>query len=76
MSKGKKYREAAAKYDRQELYDLKKAVELVKELSFAKFDETIEVAMKLEVKAKHSIRDTLVLPYTFRGRLCGRQRSH
>lgn len=66
MSKGKKYQEAAAKYDRQELYDLKKAVEMVKELSFAKFDETIEVAMKLEVKAKHSIRDTLVLPNTFR----------
>jgi large subunit ribosomal protein L1 len=66
MSKGKKYQEAAAKYDRQELFDLKKAVEMVKELSFAKFDETIEVAMKLEVKAKHSIRDTLVLPNTFR----------
>jgi large subunit ribosomal protein L1 len=66
MSKGKKYREATAKYDRQEIYDLEKAVDMVKELAFAKFDETIEVAMKLNIKAKHSIRDTLVLPNSFR----------
>jgi large subunit ribosomal protein L1 len=66
MSKGKKYREAAAKVDRQEIFELEKAVDLVKELAFAKFDETIEVAMKLNIKAKHSIRDTLVLPYGFR----------
>jgi large subunit ribosomal protein L1 len=41
-------------------------LDLVKDLAYAKFDETVEIALKLNVKAKHSIRDTLVLPNSFR----------
>jgi large subunit ribosomal protein L1 len=66
MKRGKKYREALKKYDPQALYSLERAVELVKETAFGKFDETVEIALRLNIKAKHSIRDTLVLPHGFR----------
>ncbi len=65
MPHGKHYRAAAEKYQRQEQYPLEKAVELVKQMSFAKFDETVEVAMKLNIKSKHSIRDVIALPHRF-----------
>jgi len=65
MKRGKKYLEAVKKYEKQEIYPLDKAIGLVKELAYAKFDETVEVSMKLNIKAKHSIRDTLVLPHGF-----------
>jgi large subunit ribosomal protein L1 len=66
MKRGKKYREVSVKIDPRQLYNLDRAVELVKETAFAKFDETVEIALRLNVKAKHSIRDTLVLPHSFR----------
>ncbi len=65
MKRSKKYRTAVAAYNKQEQYPLEKAVELVKEMSFVKFDETVEVALKLNIKEKHAIRDTLVLPHSF-----------
>jgi len=65
MAHGKKYRASAAKYDRMETYALDKAVELVKELAYAKFDETVEVSMKLNIKSKHTIRDVMALPHLF-----------
>ncbi len=65
MKHGKKYREAITKYNKQEPYPLEKAVEMVKEMAHAKFDETVEVALKLNVKEKHAVRDTLVLPHRF-----------
>jgi large subunit ribosomal protein L1 len=65
MKRGKKYRDAIKKYNKQEQYPLEKAVELVKEMSFVKFDETVEVALKLNIKEKHAIRDTLVFPHSF-----------
>ncbi len=65
MKRGKKYLEALKKYDRYRVYPLEEAIRIVKEISFANFDETIEMALKLNIKAKHSIRDTLVLPHTF-----------
>jgi large subunit ribosomal protein L1 len=65
MKRSKKYREAVKKYEKQEQYPLDKAVQLVKELAFTKFDETVEVALKLNIKEKHSVRDTLVLPHRF-----------
>ncbi len=66
MRRGKQYTEAMKKYDRGAVYPLEKAVEIVKDLSFAKFDETVEIAMKLDVEAsKHSIRATVVLPHRF-----------
>ncbi len=65
MKRGKQYHESLKKYDKQELYLLEKAVGLVKEMSFAKFDETVEIALKLNIKVKHTIRDILVLPNSF-----------
>jgi len=66
MKRGKKYRDALKKFDAGQLYVLDRAVEIVKETAFAKFDETVEISLRLNVKAKHSIRDTLVLPHSFR----------
>ncbi len=65
MAHGKKYRGALEKYNRLDAYPLEKAVDLVKELAFAKFDETVEVSMKLNIKSKHTIRDVLALPHLF-----------
>ena len=65
MKNGKKYRQALEKYNPEERYGLEQALELVKSLAYAKFDETVEIALKLNVKSKHSIRDTLVLPNSF-----------
>lgn len=66
MSQGKKYTAAAAKVDQSRLYDVREAVTLVKSSAFAKFDETVEVALKLGVDPKHAdqmVRGTVVLPH-------------
>jgi large subunit ribosomal protein L1 len=65
MKRGKKYREAIKKYNKEERYPIDKAVEIVKSVAFVKFDETVEVALRLNIKEKHAIRDTLVLPHQF-----------
>ena len=65
MAHGKKYRASVEKYDRMEAYSLEKAVDLVKEMAYAKFDETVEVSMKLNIKSKHTIRDVMALPHLF-----------
>ena len=63
--RGKKYRESAAKLERRP-YPLEEAVGLVKGAAFAKFDETVEVAMRLGVNPRHAdqmVRGTVVLPH-------------
>ena len=50
---GKNYTNAAAKFDKAEVYSPKKAMELVKELSTAKFDETVEASIRLGVDTRH-----------------------
>jgi large subunit ribosomal protein L1 len=65
MANGKKYRASVQKVDRMETYSLEKAVDLVKEMAYAKFDETVEVSMKLAIKSKHTIRDVMALPHLF-----------
>lgn len=67
MKHGKKYREALNKYDKQALYSLNDALQKVKETAFAKFDETVELSVKLNLKKSQSVRDTLVLPHQFSG---------
>ncbi|MBN2657937.1 MAG: 50S ribosomal protein L1 [Spirochaetales bacterium] len=67
MKRGKKYREAFSKVDREALYTYEDALSLVKELAFAKFDETIEMAVNLNLKKSHTVRDTVVLPNQFSG---------
>ena len=66
MSRGKKYLEAAKRRTPGEPVSLEQAVELVKAMAFAKFDETVEIAIHLNLKGKHTVRDTLVLPHSFR----------
>jgi large subunit ribosomal protein L1 len=66
MTHGKKYLASAAKRTHSEQVSLEAAVALVKSLAFAKFDETVEVAIRLNLKGKHTVRDTLVLPHGFR----------
>lgn len=67
MKHGKNYRETLKKYDSTRQYDLLKAIELVKELKYAKFDETVEVHVNLKLGKSQTVRDTVVLPNQFRG---------
>ena len=67
MKHGKKYRESLKKYDPTKAYDVEKACELVKELKYAKFDETVEAHISLKLDKNQTVRDTLVFPYQFRG---------
>jgi large subunit ribosomal protein L1 len=63
--KGKNFREAAARVERRP-YAVEEALDLVKDSSFAKFDETVEVAMRLGVNPRHAdqmVRGTVVLPH-------------
>lgn len=62
---GKKFRAAAQKVDANITYAPKNALELVKNAAFAKFDETVEVAVRLGVDPRHAdqlVRGTVVLP--------------
>jgi len=62
---GKKYEEAAKKVERDRIYDPKEALGLVKELSFAKFDETVEVHIRTGIDPRHAdqiVRGLAVLP--------------
>ncbi len=65
MAKGKKYKAAAARVDAARLYDCGEAAALVKDMAFAKFDETVEISVKLNIKKSHSVRDTVSLPHQF-----------
>ena len=65
MAKGKKYTDAAKRFDRDQLFSPAEAVELVKGLGTATFDESIELAMRLGVdlrKADQIVRGTVALP--------------
>jgi large subunit ribosomal protein L1 len=67
MSRGKKYQESFKKYDPANSYELNEALNLVKTMSYAKFDETVDLSVKLNMKKNQSVRDTVVLPNQFRG---------
>jgi len=63
---GKKYREALEKVDRGSFYSPREALELVKEISYANFDETVEIHFRLGVDPRHAdqqVRDTVRLPH-------------
>ena len=63
---GKNYKAAAAKVESSKLYSPKEAMELAKELAPAKFDETVEVAVRLGVdtrKADQNVRGSISLPH-------------
>ncbi len=61
----KKHKEARAKVDRTKNYLLKEAVGIIKDASYAKFDETVDVAVRLGVDPRHAdqmVRGAVVLP--------------
>ena len=65
MKHSKKYQEYRTKIDRLKKYPLEEAVQILKENNFAKFDESIEVAVRLGVNPKHAdqmVRGTVALP--------------
>ena len=64
--RGKKYQEAAKLIDRQNLYEIEEAVDLAVKAAPAKFDETMEVHIKLGVDGRHAdqqVRGAIVLPH-------------
>jgi large subunit ribosomal protein L1 len=61
----KKFKDALAKVDRTRNYALKEAIELVKSAAYTKFDETVDVAVRLGVDPRHAdqmVRGAVVLP--------------
>jgi len=62
---GKNYEKAAAGISSSKLYQLNEAISLVQKIAYAKFDETVEISMKLGVDPRHAdqmVRGTVVLP--------------
>jgi large subunit ribosomal protein L1 len=64
--RGKKYRQLAENIDRQKRYTVEEAINLVKNSGPAKFDESVDVAMRLGVNPKHAdqmVRGSVLLPH-------------
>lgn len=63
---GKKYADALKSFDAQALYDAAEAIDILKKMDTAKFDETVELAVNLNVDPKYAdqqVRGALVLPH-------------
>jgi large subunit ribosomal protein L1 len=66
MAHGKKYNEALAKIEEDKHYDVKEAIALLKQVAFAKFDETAELHIRTGLDTRHAeqqLRGTLTLPH-------------
>ena len=66
MFRGKKYQDSVKLYEKNNLYDVNEALDLVIKTSKAKFDETVEVHVKLGVDSRHAdqqVRGAIVLPH-------------
>lgn len=66
MFRGKKYQESSKLVDRQKLHDPAEALDLAQKTAKAKFDETVEVHIKLGVDSRHAdqqVRGAVVLPH-------------
>ena len=64
--RGKKYEEAKKKIDRNQRYGLEAGIQILKETAKAKFDESVDMAIRLGVNPKHSdqmVRGTIALPH-------------
>ena len=62
----KKHKEAVAKFDKEKQYSLTEAIELVKEISYAKFDASVDLNIRLGVdprKANQMVRGSVTLPH-------------
>ena len=65
MKRGKKYQDAQKLIEKDKLYEAKEALEIIEKMPKAKFDETVELHVKLGVDSKHAdqqVRGTVVLP--------------
>ena len=62
---GKRYRAALEAIDRQHTYPVEDGLKLLKGLPPAKFDETVEIAVRVTLKGNQTVRDTMVLPHSF-----------
>ncbi len=65
-SRGKRYSEARAKVDRNKRYDADEGIKLLKGAGKAKFDESVDIAIRLGVNPKHAdqmVRGTVALPH-------------
>ncbi len=65
VSKGKKYRDRIQKIDRSKKYSFNEAVQLALESTYVKFDETVDIAVRLGVDPRHAdqmVRGTVALP--------------
>jgi len=63
---GKKYTESIKKVNREKRYTIEEAVDLLSQISYAKFDETVELALRLGVDPRHSeqmVRGSVALPH-------------
>jgi large subunit ribosomal protein L1 len=63
---GKKYIESKSKFDSSKPYGLEEALRIVKDVAYARFDETVDLAVRLGVDPKHAdqmVRGTVVLPH-------------
>lgn len=66
MKRGKRYEEALKKLDPERQYEPEEAVDLLKETAHARFDETVDVAVRLGVDPRHAdqmVRGAVVLPH-------------
>ena len=66
MKRGKKYQENIKQVDREHLYEVEEAIELVQKTATANFDETIETHIRLGVDSRHAdqqVRGAIVLPH-------------
>ena len=66
MARGKKYKAALSKVDKSKHYQLDEAVSLIKQLSFSKFDGTVDIAVNLGVdprQADQNVRGAVALPH-------------
>ncbi len=65
-TRGKKFAAARAQVAIDRIYTIEEAIPLVQKVKFAKFDETVELALRLGVDPKHAdqmVRGTVVLPH-------------
>ena len=67
MKHGKNYRASLTKYDPAKAYSVAEACQLVKDLHYVKFDETVEVSVACKLEKNQTVRDTLVFPHQFTG---------
>jgi large subunit ribosomal protein L1 len=63
VKRGKKYRESLNKVEQGKVYSLEEAIKQLREINYAGFDATVEIAINLNIMQKHNVRDTVALPH-------------